>query len=215
MIIFGTRYVKRAKQPTQLTTTSAEGVREVLAEVYPYLQYFHVFFIPLFPISRLVGIPDGDGVRVLESKKLQDANLREQIETLRSANRLPVWSFSGMFVFLGLVLLGSYTSGEHEKEKLAVAAAPQLGDIYFANVGNLESSIDTFTTYKVVGLDSNMVYMVSNEHMLTGASYLSSKAKTRLLTETTFDLEDTIIVPKASIEAMFAEKRFVDFERTQ
>lgn len=126
-------------------------------EAKVYKEYFHLFFIPFFPI--------GDKTVNIFCKNCGEPYRVEEVENEYQKNtRTPVYLFSGLILVAGLILLIVFENIRTQKEKMAFVEHPKVGDVYTIRKEENNSTIYYFLRISQVNGDtviahhSNFVY---------------------------------------------------------
>lgn len=116
-----------------------------------YRDYFHLFWIPLFPLGR-----NKFGVRC--PKCGQSDNLNPRVEHFKSITGTPVYLFSGSFLIA--VLIGSMVIANlnKQKEKALFVGDPKVGDVYMMRENVNDTTFYYFLRVARIQNDSVIVY---------------------------------------------------------
>ena len=158
-----------------------------------YQEYFHIFFIPIFPF----------GIKTIQSVclKCNDAFNGEKKSHYLSITRTPVYLYTGIILFVGFILslvIGNVTT---QKQKAEYVANPQINDVYLIRENDEnKSKIYYFMKIKNINADtvellgshfqySRFVYkMDDTDYFVSGEIYKVSK------TDLKDYLENSIII---------------------
>jgi hypothetical protein len=93
-----------------------------------YQRYAHIYWIPLFPLNKLVFLKCASCKHAVERK---DMSMEEKaaISSQLAKARTPVWTFSAMAVIALIVAGATYAQHVTTNRTLAYQKAPKAGDI--------------------------------------------------------------------------------------
>ncbi len=123
-------------------------------------KYAHIYWIPLFPISKITVAECNSCKKTYEFKELSESiKTKFQREKEKSPVKFPVWMFSGLFVIAALVGFSVYTSNETDKNEAEFVKNPKVGDVYSIKVSDAH-----FTCARVDKIDKDSVYLTDNDY---------------------------------------------------
>ncbi len=123
-------------------------------------KYAHIYWIPLFPISKITVAECNSCKKTYEFKELSESiKTKFQREKEKSPVKFPVWMFSGLFVIAALVGFGVYKSNETDKNEAEFVKNPKVGDVYSIKVSDAH-----FTCARVDKIDKDSVYLTDNDY---------------------------------------------------
>ncbi len=123
-------------------------------------KYAHIYWIPLFPISKITVAECNSCKKTYEFKELSESiKTKFQREKEKSPVKFPVWMFSGLFVIAALVGFGVYKSNETDKNEAEFVKNPKVGDVYSIKVSDAH-----FTCARVDKIDTDSVYLTDNDY---------------------------------------------------
>ncbi|MBI3235613.1 MAG: zinc-ribbon domain-containing protein [Bacteroidetes bacterium] len=137
-------------------------------------KYFHIFWIPFFPLGKTLVTQCSNCKNVLTKKELS-ASLLETYQTRKSQVKAPVWMFTGLALFIALIGFAMYESGENTAKNARLLASPKTGDIY-----EIKKDVGQYTLYKVEYVKGDSVYLVSSileVNKITALSKLKNNAE--------------------------------------
>lgn len=102
MIIFGTRGSRIGS--LQMAETQCDYCEQQHPqEITQFGQYFHIFWIPVFPMGRRTFAECTHCKRTLRKKEFSQ-RLKENFINQKSTIKRPLWHWSGILLILGLML---------------------------------------------------------------------------------------------------------------
>jgi zinc-ribbon family len=123
-------------------------------------KYAHIYWIPIFPISKITVAECNSCKKTYEFKELSESiKTKFQREKEKSPVKFPVWMFSGLFVITALVGFGVYTSNETDKNEAEFVKNPKVGDVYSIKVSDAH-----FTCARVDKVDKDSIYLTDNDY---------------------------------------------------
>lgn len=154
MIIYGRRKIRIKKYDDyQIKCENCNGFDHRFSI---YQEYFHVFFIPIFPSS----------IKTIKCVclKCNDTFNQTKKEHYLSITRTPVFLYSGVILLIGLITAGLIGNIYTQSQKSELVKKPKIGDVYQIreNAGNLPTYY--FVKIKNIHLDTvelfhgNLVY---------------------------------------------------------
>jgi hypothetical protein len=157
MIIFGTRGKTVAGQ--YLEGIECPSCKNNQFATFGILRYFHLFWIPTFPTSRVAGVECRHCKKTLVGKELPK-QLSKQIKStvFNKKNTLPM--FFGLIVITLFVLFLAYSIQQDNIKEAAYIEQPAINDLYIVNFTKVFDDADPDYSYgvmRVKHLSSNQV----------------------------------------------------------
>ena len=138
-----------------------------------YQEYFHIFFIPIFPL----------GFKMIKSVclKCNDTFNEEKKKHYLSITRTPLYLYTGIILFIGLIVAIVIANINTQKQKAEYVANPKINDVYliredenktatyyFLKIKNIEiDTVELLHSYlqynRFISTMSNSDYFVSDE----------------------------------------------------
>jgi hypothetical protein len=171
MIIYGTK-AKQLKQETLFSEKCASCEKQNVVDMFIIQRWFHVFWIPFFPIGK-VGVSQCSHCKNMLKEKEMTPQLRMAAANLKSQSKTPLFTFIGLAL---LIVLISFTVVENQKDNARDAALvkqPRPGDVY-----EIRTTDGKYTMYKVakVNKDTAFVYIsLFESNKSTGLNQLLEK----------------------------------------
>ena len=147
MIIFGTRGKTVAGQYVEGIECPSCGNERF--STFGILRYFHLFWIPTFPTSRVVGVECAHCKKTLVGKELPKV-LSKQIKStvFNKKNTLPM--FSGLIAITLFVLFVAYSVQQDNIKEAAYIEQPAINDLYIVNFTKVFDDTDPDYSYGVM-----------------------------------------------------------------
>ncbi|MCU4164089.1 zinc-ribbon domain-containing protein [Carboxylicivirga caseinilyticus] len=148
MIIFGRRKVRIKKYNNSHIKCEECGSFQQQFSVYQ--EYFHIFFIPVFPTS----------VKTIRTVCLncKDTFNQEKVNHYLSITKTPIYMYSGLILFALLIITGVYANNESQKKRVEYVSSPKVSDVYL-----IQQNDDGPTFYyflKIISIDSDTVELL-------------------------------------------------------
>lgn len=124
-----------------------------------FQQYFHVFWIPFFPIRKRCNSACGHCKHVMEHKEASK-NYSVSYENLKKTQKPLYWMFTGSILFIVLLSIGFYNYKRNERINLQYLSKPKAGDVYEIRTGTFEYSV-----YKVKSISNDTVYVYASKYL--------------------------------------------------
>ncbi|KAB5492006.1 MULTISPECIES: zinc-ribbon domain-containing protein [Flagellimonas] len=157
MIIYGARAV-HLKSAQSKNTICPSCNTQGSSVISIYRKHAHIFWIPLFPISKN-GISQCQHCKkVLEPKEMPEPIKREYVN-LKNDAKGPVWQFVGLGIIAALISWGFYANAEDKKKESAYLQSPQTGDIYSYKVEG-----GHYSTFKIMSVTQDSIFISPNQY---------------------------------------------------
>ncbi len=169
-------------------------------EMHVFQKYFHVFWIPFFPIGK-TGVSQCNHCKQVLKPNQMMGNTKLNYENLKQASKSPIWVWAGAAVIAALVIFSMSQSGKWAKQKAERIAHPKANDIIQYKLENGKYTI--FKVEKVVG---DSVFAFQNQYeadRLSGIRKLEQKPY--------FDTADIFL--QSEINEMFKKGEIIDIDR--
>jgi len=102
--------------------------------------------------------------QVLKPKEMSE-NLKREYQNFKSDAKGPIWQFSGLVIFIGLIAFAGYSSGKDKENTERYFSEPAVGDIYAYRI---ESG--SYSTMKVMEITPDSIYMTFNDYEIGKSS---------------------------------------------
>ncbi|HMG89829.1 MAG TPA: hypothetical protein VK589_07210 [Chryseolinea sp.] len=149
IFIYGRRKAKIKKTSDHVgscTTCNSIGL-----EFEIYRDYFHLFWIPLFPIGSKES-------KVYCTKCGKPNNFNPRVKHFESVTRTPIYLYSGLLICSMLVATLVFANINTQKEKAVFIADPKVGDVYRIRKDINDSTYYYFLRIARIQSDTVIVY---------------------------------------------------------
>ena len=203
MIISGIR-------KTHLATASIHNAcfscrKQFTTEMDLHQRYFHVFWIPTFPITKKAQTTCSHCKQVLEQKEFTE-ELNGELTSLKAGTSTPFWTWSGSLLlafFIGMV----YWNGQQlAKKNQSFITTPKVGDIYEIN-----QHFKDYTTYYVGRVTKDSIELFENKRSVPKIMEVSKLSNQY---PSDFEMNPNVISRKA-LQKMLDEHLIMDVERVK
>lgn len=111
-----------------------------------YQEYFHIFFIPIFP----------SGAKTIRSVcgRCNDTFNDEKMNYYLSITRTPIYLYSGIILFVGLIITLIIANINTQNKKAEYVADPKMNDVYLIREDEDKSTIYYFLKIKNIDADT-------------------------------------------------------------
>jgi len=111
-----------------------------------YQKYFHVFWIPTFPLGK----------KTIQSVCLNcnDTFNEEQKNYYLSITRRPIYLYTGLILFVGLIIAFVIGYVITQKQRIEHVANPKINDVYLNRENENDSKIYYFSKIKNIDVDT-------------------------------------------------------------
>jgi hypothetical protein len=163
MIIFGSRETYIGTARLRNGTCPACGQMDVLV-VNMYCEYFHLFWIPMFPFRRRALAECRNCEHAIENRYME-GDVRDDYKEAKRSNRIPLWQFSGT-VLLVLIIAQSIYSAQREKNReLDYISNPMAGDVVEYKTEDKE-----YSTFRIIQVTTDSLLVLFNDYVTTLSS---------------------------------------------
>lgn len=161
IFIFGTRSSVRPAVQTDYTCPACGREHAIFA--VPQQRYFHVFWIPIFPIYRSYSMVCGDCGGLFDTAHMPvPKEVKQQVKT-------PKWTFIGLILIALFVVFvaitGSSASSDRKSGAMAKIENPTVGDIY-----QVKEAYKEYTLYKVASATKDSIYFYPHGYTINKKS---------------------------------------------
>lgn len=190
MIFFGTKGKVISGECIQGAECPSCGTNEYIT--FGVLRYFHLYWIPVIPTSKTVGVECTHCKKTLVDKELPP-ELSKQIKSMIFTKKKVMPMFTGLIIIALLVLFGVFTAQQKNAQDVAYIQNPQVNDIYIVNFNKLFKASDSEYKYGAMRIKE----LSSAEVELQLSSIAFNK---------TSGVKDDINANKASVDTYYEKK---------
>ena len=138
-------------------------------------RYFHVYWIPLFPLPKVIASVCAHCKTVTASENFSDT-IKAVAPAFRASLSTPPILFAGLFLAaLGGAAAG-YLNHQHKGEVAQAVANPQVGDVYVLHMDEPKEGNLPYTYVRVVEVDRVSVTLAPARFQFSAASGIDAKA---------------------------------------
>ena len=158
-------------------------------EVKVYRDYYHVFFVPLFPVgektAKITCKTCGQTLRIDKARKYYE-----------DTSRTPLYFYVLPFLFVALIPLLVFANIRTQKQKAAFIDNPKVGDVYMIREDNDKAVSYYFLRVSSISRDS--IYVFPNTLTYQGFT-------TKLNEDDYFLRDNTLLFLKGDLKKMLEE----------
>lgn len=160
MIIFGRRTIRIKKYDD--FNIKCENCGKYHQRFYTYQQYFHIMFIPFFPI----------GIKSVRCSCVEcnDAFNQQKKNDYLSMTKTPIYMFSGGLLVIGIIVLATLGNIKNQNQTREFAYNPMIGDVY--RIRYNENSNTSYYFLKIKDINSDTINILHSALQYTG--YIST-----------------------------------------
>jgi hypothetical protein len=155
--LYGLRSTKG--KPIEAKEVCPSCGKEHTVYVYPYYEYFHIFWIPIFPVSKQIV------VACVSCDKVFNVNKKDLNKDIKSQMKTPKWHFIGLVFMLIFFSYIVYWLSSGQKEAVANMSYyienPQVGDVY-----EVQSGYEEYTLMKVAAVKNDTIFLRRNKYVV-------------------------------------------------
>jgi len=163
IFFYGTRSSHVKSEPLDYAVCpSCETEGELIMSTYS--RYAHVFWIPLFPMSKKVYASCNHCKTTLELPDMTP-DLKSQCIKFRKAQKFPVWQFFGVAAICILIIFAIIEGNQNSRKQNFYLMNPQVNDVYVVKYEE-----DSFSTMKIVEIKGDSIFFADNEYAADNGS---------------------------------------------
>jgi hypothetical protein len=170
MLIFGTRGKILGGPPVQGQSCPNCGQSNYLS--FGVVRYFHIFWIPVFPYSKKVGVECTNCKHTATGKEVPDILQDPVRPEIFSRNKtLPL--FTGSVLIAGVVAFGAYSAEQESSRDLAYIQNPVANDVYVMDFSQVFEDVDEgyrFGVMRVEAVDTSTIELIVSNYGYDRAS---------------------------------------------
>lgn len=169
MIFFGTKGKAVSGQCIEGIECPSCGNNQFIT--FGVLRYFHLYWIPVIPTTKTVGIECTHCKKTLVGKELPP-ELSKQIKSTLFTKKKTLPMFSGLIIIAFLMLFGVFTIQQDNAQEAAYINQPAVNDIYIVNFTKIFTDTDPKFKYGAM----RVKYLSSTQIELQVSSMAYNKA---------------------------------------
>jgi hypothetical protein len=162
MIFFGTRVTQVATEKIAYECPNCGTKNSV--QMFVFQKFAHVFWIPMFPMSKTVVTECSHCKQVLRKEEFPP-RFRDSYEILKSKSKTPIWTFSGLVLFAIFLVVGGIRSNQNKERNAELILSPQKGDVY-----EIKLDYKQYTLYKVDEVVGDTVFVLPHQYEINKRS---------------------------------------------
>jgi hypothetical protein len=141
---------------------------EYSVKVSVFQKYVFWFWIPFLPAGK-TGISECEICKKVWSEKEMPENMLSVYYSLKFNARIPIWMFSGAFLFI--LILGYWQLQDREKNKnnAHLVDTPAIGDVL-----EVKNTNQQYTLTKVIDIKKDSIFLVSSNYQSNEESGLAA-----------------------------------------
>ncbi len=199
--MLGARKITRSTKISSVACPNCHSANAVQLNVL--FKYLHFFFIPCLPLSKI-----GSGVcthcgQVLQPHMMPEP-MRNELQVLLKSRPIPLWSFVGLALFIGLIVFGENQEKKVKKDTAVFILDPKKGDIL-----TIKLFKDEFSLLKIDSIRDDSLY-------LTMSNYVSEKEYQAINIKRKGDRAfggDQMKITKERLKELYADSIIVEARR--
>lgn len=202
MIIFGTRSKILTGSGAKANCHNC-GSTQTVSLVFA-VKYFHIFWIPMFPYSKVGASQCSHCKQVLYNNEMPDG-LKTVYEQEKSQAKTP-WVYRTGLILIGLFMafvIGVIVFGGASKADIKT---PIVNDVYQVKDGNRN-----YALYKVIAVNGDTVTVVKHNEVARKASQLDQLMKNEADNYSKNETKFT----KSELEQMISDRKLIDVEKAE
>jgi hypothetical protein len=203
MLIFGLNKSKIATEGIQGNCVHCRTRFSIDAVVHG--RYFHLFYIPVFPVGKQVSTLCSHCKQSLEGNEAREIYGSDLQEVKRRA-RAPLWHYSWLFIWLTITPFFIYFENKTKEKDLIYITEPYDGDIY-----EIKTGLWSYTLYKVAESKPDSIFFYPNKYTVIKKRKLEDE---KMLKPESFDLATRIAFSKSDLKEMRENKEVLGIQRS-
>lgn len=158
MLIYG--WNSELLKHAPLENTECESCNEKTTQIGIHSNYFHIFWIPVFPFSKKASIVCTTCSHVTREKKMPE-NFKVKVKALKGTVSMPKYHFAGLAIIAALVIYFTFDNYNSDLKQQDFLQTPMAGDVYILK-DNEEVSEYKYYLLKVKGLEEDSLRISYN-----------------------------------------------------
>ncbi|WP_336518497.1 zinc-ribbon domain-containing protein [Pollutibacter soli] len=198
MIVYGTRSKELSKE--HLVDKCPNCGTHNSVDVYVFQKYAHVFWIPLFPMSK-IGVSECSHCKQVVRSKEMSSTLKSNFEEIKSRVKTPIWTFSGLALIAIIITVGFISDKKKDERNAQWILTPQAGDFF-----EVRTDTRQYTLFKVDQVEGDSVFIRMSSYETNKISGLTDLKKKEFS-------EDVFGFAKSELQDMLGKGEIIDIER--
>lgn len=154
MIIYGTG--SKYLTTRQMVTEKCPSCNNSTLLMHVFQKYFDIFWIPVFPYSKIVTVECSHCKTVFEKEDAPETFQRE-VSEVKQSTTTPLYLFVGLFLIFLDIGYGIYSSEQEDKNTKVYLSQPQVNDYYVLDIENLEDPAYKYIVCKITGFKADSI----------------------------------------------------------
>jgi hypothetical protein len=173
-------------------------------DIVVYQKYAANFSLPFYPTGKRVVSVCSHCKQFLELGEMTPQQ-KEQATILKSNTKTPLWTFSGLFIVLAVIIgIFLFTKNQKDKEP-GLIVKPQIGDIYDLHLENKQYSV-----MKVINVKADTITVAENKYEVTRNKDLH---KLDTDADSSFYLDEAYPLTISEIKEMYKNDEIISVHR--
>lgn len=212
MLIFGTRSKILDGPPVRGQSCSNCGQGEYLS--FGAARYFHIFWIPVLPFSRTIGVQCAHCKHTVTDKEVPEV-FQEPVKSATFTKNRILPLFTGSVLIAGLIAFGAYSAQQDSVLELEYIQNPVASDVYIMDFSQVFDGTDSnykFGVMRVEAVDDSFVELSVSNYGYDRASIPVSDLR-RDMAGDEFFAEQTLSIEREDLIAMQQSNVIRDIRR--
>ena len=200
MIIYGSKssHVNSALLG-DATCPHCETTGQMVMSVFS--NYAHVFWIPLFPLTKKV-VATCNHCKAFYELKDMPPEIKDQCYTYKKAQKKPLWQFLGLAGIAFLIVMGIINSEIESKKTDTFLENPMLNDVYTVKYEK------NYSTMKIVEIADETIFFSENNYYVSQLSKISEIEKAE-----NYDTDDLLDFTLDELKELKKDKTIIKIKR--
>lgn len=168
MIVFGTGSKHLATK--HLESEECPSCNNSALTLHVYHKYFDVFWIPVFPLSKVAVIDCSHCKLVMENREIPES-LQQVIRQEKQEHSTPFYLFAGSFLVLLAIAFAIYSGRQEDEQTQAYLSEPQVNDYYVMEMFNPEDPTYKYAVCKLNRLTQDSLEVIIGQYVYQRSYY--------------------------------------------
>src|SRR5690606_17014901 len=164
MIIYG--WNSKVLKHAPLENIECEHCKEKSSQIGIIANYFHIFWIPLFPYAKKATIVCNHCSQVVEEKQMTP-EFKAKVKMLKATVPTPKYLFAGLGIIVIFIISISLNNFYSDLKQQDFLQAPLAGDVYILK-DNDEASNYKYYFLKVKAIEEDSLLIAYNSYTYNG-----------------------------------------------